>query len=56
MILLAKRLDKDQQGKDMNEGKMEGDRTEDELGGESERMQSSGRSRYMVTQILLPVP
>lgn len=33
MILLAPRLDKGRQGKDMDKGKMEGDRTEDEQGG-----------------------
>ncbi len=38
----------------MDKGKMEGDRTEDEQGG-SERIQSDGRSRYTVTQILLLV-
>lgn len=33
---MAKRLDKDRQGKDMNEDEMEGDKTEDEQGREKE--------------------
>lgn len=33
VILLPKRLDNDRQGKDMDEGKMEGDKTDDEQGG-----------------------
>lgn len=54
VILLAPRLDKGRQGKDMENGKLEGDRTVDEQGGR-EMMQSGGRSRYTVTQILLLV-
>lgn len=43
-------MDKSRQGKDKDEGKMEGDK----MNKRSERMQRGGRSRCMVTQILLP--